>query len=79
MQARVECYAGYRGAENPRRFHIAGRAIEVAEVVDRWQEPERRCFTVRGDDGARYRLIHHESDDGWTADRVGWPADDRPS
>jgi hypothetical protein len=79
MQARVECYAGYRGAETPRRFHLAGREIAVVEIVQRWQEPDRRCFTVRGDDGSVYRLSHRESDDGWTADLVSRPGDDHAS
>jgi hypothetical protein len=53
----VECYAGYRGAETPRRWIGAGRTIEVMEVVARWQEPDRRSFKVRGDDGVLY-LLH---------------------
>ena len=28
---RVECYAGYRGEEEPRRFHHGGGRIEVAD------------------------------------------------
>ena len=74
MHTRVECYAGYRGAETPRRLHLAGNIIEVTEVIDRWQEPDHRCFKVRGDDGVVYRLTHGESDDRWTAERLSPPA-----
>jgi uncharacterized protein with PIN domain len=47
----VECYAGYRGEEMPRRFGFAGAKIEIAEVVDRWLAPDHRYFKVRDGDG----------------------------
>jgi hypothetical protein len=53
---RVECYAGWRGEETPRRFFLGERRIEVVEVVDRWLAPEHRYFKVRGDDDALYIL-----------------------
>jgi hypothetical protein len=53
---RVECYAGYRGEETPRRFYLGTRAVEVAEVVDRWIAPDHRYFKVRGSDGGVYIL-----------------------
>jgi hypothetical protein len=52
----VECYAGYRGEETPRRFTLDDRTVEVVAVVERWREPHRRGFRVRGDDGRAYRL-----------------------
>jgi hypothetical protein len=52
----VECYAGYRGEETPRRFSFDGRTIEVAEIIDAWLAPEHRYFKLRGDDGACYIL-----------------------
>jgi hypothetical protein len=55
LQVRVECYAGHRGEETPRRFTL-GRTIEVAEVLDAWLAPDHRYFKVRGDDGACYIL-----------------------
>jgi hypothetical protein len=39
----------------------------VAEVIDRWQEPDRRCFTVRDEDAVRYVLRYHEEEDEWSA------------
>lgn len=55
---RVDCYAGHRGEETPRRFFLGERRIEVDEVVDRWFGPDHRYFKVRGDDGATYILRH---------------------
>ncbi len=55
-QIRVECYAGYRAEEEPRRFFIGERKVEVSEVIDRWLDPAHRYFKVRGDDGGIYIL-----------------------
>jgi hypothetical protein len=55
---RVECHAGYRGEEAPRRFFLGARRVEVVEVIDRWLAPDQRYFKVRGDDGATYILRH---------------------
>jgi hypothetical protein len=62
---RVECYAGYRGDQEPRRFEASGTTIEVVEIVDRWREPGLRTFRVRGHDGAVYLLRHDEGTDRW--------------
>jgi len=37
MDVKVDCYAGYRGEETPRRFEIGGRRVRVVEVIDRWE------------------------------------------
>ncbi len=58
LEIRVECYAGHRGEETPRRFYLANRCIEVSEVLDRWLDPRHRYFKVRDDDGSRYILRH---------------------
>ena len=58
MDVRVECYAGYRGEETPRRLVFDARKITVAEVLDRWLAPDHRYFKVLGDDGAIYILRH---------------------
>jgi hypothetical protein len=50
----VECYAGYRGEETPRRFGLVGAKIEIAEVVDSWLAPDHRYFKVRDGDGDLY-------------------------
>jgi len=62
---RVECYAGHRGEEAPRRFFLGKREVEVKEIVDRWLGPEHRYFKVRGDDGGVYILRHDVAQDFW--------------
>lgn len=61
----VECYAGYRGEETPRRFHLGRRRVEVLEVSDRWLAPDHRYFKLRGDDGGRYILRHDGKSGTW--------------
>ncbi len=65
MVVKVDCYAGYRGEETPRRFEVDGRRVEVVRVVDRWRGPTHRYFRVRGNDGSVYLLRHDESMDLW--------------
>jgi hypothetical protein len=65
FEVRVECYAGYRGEQEPRRFHLGGRAVEVREILDRWLDPAHRYFKVRADDGATYILRHDAASDRW--------------
>ena len=55
LEVGVECYAGHRGEETPRRFTL-GQTIEVAEVLDAWLAPDHRYFKVRGDNAACYIL-----------------------
>lgn len=62
---RVECYAGYRGEQEPRRFWLGERAVEVKEILDRWISPEHRYFKVRGDDAGTYILRHDTGADRW--------------
>ncbi len=54
MNVHVECYAGYREEETPRRFTIGSRRVEVVEVIDRWLAPDYRYFKVLGDDRTIY-------------------------
>ncbi len=61
----VECHAGHRGEETPRRFRMDERTIEVAEVLDRWLAPDHRYFKVRGHDGHVYILRHDPAADRW--------------
>lgn len=61
----VECYAGYRGEETPRRFRLKSRNIEVMEVIDRWLAPTHRYFKVLGDDGGTYILRHDMDTNSW--------------
>lgn len=61
----VECYAGYRGEETPRRFTLDGRTIEVVSIVDRWLAPDHRYFKVEGDDRQVYLLRHDTQAQSW--------------
>ncbi len=65
MIIRVECYAGYRGEETPRRFFLGARPVEVVDVIDRWLAPDHRYFRVGGDDGAVYILRHDIGSERW--------------
>jgi hypothetical protein len=62
----VECYAGYRGDEAPRRIEIDGRVIEVVDTIRRWQKPAARDLRVRSNEGRVHALRHDEHDDQWT-------------
>jgi len=62
---RVECYAGYRAEEAPRRFYLGKREIRVTEIIDRWLDPARSHFKVRGDDGDIYILRYDQVTDDW--------------
>lgn len=62
---RVECYAGHRGEETPRRFYLGHQPVGVAEVLDRWLSPRHRYFKCRGADDAIYILRHDVSAGRW--------------
>ena len=61
----VDCYAGYRGEETPRRIRIGERRVEVTEVLDRWLAPGHRYFKLRGDDDGVYIIRHEEAEGLW--------------
>ena len=66
MEIRVECYAGYRGEQEPRAFWLGERRIAVLEILDRWMAPDHRYFRVRGDDGHAYILRCDQIANQWT-------------
>jgi len=72
VSIQVECYAGAKADETPRRFTWEGRTIELSEVLDRWYQveslpewPRADYFKVRGEDGREYLLKHDLECDGW--------------
>ena len=69
---KVECYAGAKADETPRRFAREGQHVEVGEVLDRWHQlesqpewPRADYFKVRGADGREYLLKHDLESDEW--------------
>ncbi len=64
-ELRVECHAGYRAEESPRRFFIGRRAIAVTEILDRWLDPDHSYFKLRGDDSGVYILRYDRGRDSW--------------
>ena len=65
MAIRVECYAGYRGEQEPLAFWLGERRLTVRDVVDRWVAPEQRWFAVDANDGNVYVLRHDELSEAW--------------
>ncbi len=65
LELRVECYAGQRAEESPRRFFIGQRQIGVSEIIDRWLDPKHSYFKLRGDDGGIYILRYDQASEIW--------------
>jgi len=68
----VQCYAGTKADETPRRFAWEGRTIEVGEVLDRWYQVESKpewpradYFKVRALNDREYLLKHDLESDEW--------------
>ena len=68
----LECYAGAKADETPRRFIWAEKPIEVGEVLDRWYQvesqpewPRADYVKVRGLDQTEYLLKHDLESDEW--------------
>jgi hypothetical protein len=77
----VDAYSGYKANERPRDFTVDEDLFEIAEVEERWFEPDAMYFRVRTTEGKRYILRHDESDDEWTL-QSGFDGDEllaRPS
>ena len=64
----VECYAGYKGDEYPKRFHLGERTLEVREIEDQWYSPASQYFRVRASDGDIYILKHDQELRRWSLD-----------
>ena len=71
-QIEVECYAGAKADETPRRFNLEGHRIEVGEVLGRWYQIESKAewprpdyFKVRAVNEREYLLKHDLEADEW--------------
>lgn len=65
MKIQVECYAGYRGEEEPRAFTLGATRFAVVEILDRWLAPEHRHFKVKVEDGRTLVLRHDTASNTW--------------
>ena len=65
VDIKVECYAGYRGDQEPRVFWLGARRLDVHEIVDRWIGPDYRYFRVAASDGDTYILRHDGREGEW--------------
>ncbi len=65
MRIRVECYAGYRCDESPRRIYFDARSVEVIDIIDQWIGEDHRYFKVRGADQATYILREEVPSHSW--------------
>ena len=74
MIVRVECYAGHRGEETPRRVWFDGREVELVELVDCWLAPDHRYFKMKGEDRATYILCHDVRSGRWQLTMYAAPA-----
>jgi len=63
LRIHVECYAGYRGEEEPQAFTLGERRFAVLEILDRWLDPGHRYFKVKVED-ARVFILRHDSASG---------------
>jgi len=65
MKIKVECYAGYRGEEEPRAFTRGETRCAVVDILDRWAGPDHRYFKVQADDGRTFVLRHDTTSGNW--------------
>jgi hypothetical protein len=70
----VECYAGYRGEETPRRFRLGERTFEIEIVVDQWLAPDHRYFKVQTAAGELCILRHDVTSNEWELTMFERPA-----
>ena len=62
----VDAYSGYRGNERPRQFSLDDDVFEIADVEDRWYDPNAEYFKVRTADGKTYLLRCDTQTAEWT-------------
>ncbi len=69
----VQCYAGYKGEQEPQRFLLGGRWLEVEEILKEWREPTAAFFRVRACDGRIYVLRRgvEATPNNWSIEPVG--------
>ncbi len=66
----VDCYAGHRGDETPRRFTGGDQRVEILAVVAQWRTPDHRYFRVRTAAGETSTLRQDVTSGGWELTEV---------
>lgn len=72
---KVECYAGYKGDQYPKRFTLGEQALDITDVEDQWYSPSSQYFRVLASDGNIYVLRHDQEKDVWTLDAFRKPVE----
>ncbi len=63
------------GIARPRAFHLGGRRLAIAGIVEHWQTPGYLHFHVRDLDGRRFVLRHCSRSGDWELEGVSGPPD----
>ena len=71
LKVAVDCYAGARGEETPRRFTLEDQLVEIQEIVDQWRTPDHRYFKVKTAAGESYTLRQDVTSGVWELTEVG--------
>ena len=72
---KVECYAGYKGDQYPKRFTLGEQVLDVTKIEDQWYSPSSQYFRVVASDGNIYVLRHDQEKDVWTLDAFRKPTE----
>ncbi len=69
----VQCYAGYKGEQEPQRFLLGEHWLKVEGILKAWREPAAVFFRVRASDGRIYILRRDEeaTPNNWSIESVG--------
>ncbi len=67
---KVSTYAGYKADERPLNFIFEGKKHKIKDIIDRTCEENisgglRRRYTVKTDEGLRFKLCCDENQDQW--------------
>jgi len=69
----VQCYAGYKGEQEPQRFLLGEHWLEVEEILREWREPTSVFFRLRASAGQIYVLRRgvEATPSNWSIKSVG--------
>ena len=62
---KVDCYAGYRGEQEPRVLEMGGNTIVVESIQDRWLSPDHRYFKIVDREACVYIIRHDVNTQIW--------------